>query len=273
MIAGSHRQPLLLLCLAMGLVFSAKAEPLLIGGTGSAEPIVRLLFEEFSKQAPEASLTIISPPLGSGGAIKALGMRRIDMAVVARPPKAEEAAGIGRRFELAITPFVLASSNGQRRTGFTLDELAKVYEGRLKTWDQGDPIRLVLRTPDESDTSQLMSMSPAMAKAVNFAYQRQGMATGMDDLDTLDLITHTPGSLGSTNVGLLRASGSRLSIFPINGVTPSIAALNNGSYPWHKTHMVVLPVQPSPMAEKFASFLRSDKAKALLRRYEYLPSQ
>jgi phosphate transport system substrate-binding protein len=240
---------------------------------GSAGPIASLLAKEFSQQVPDASVTIVDPPLGSGGAIQAMAKGSIGMAILGRTLNPDEADVFGRRFLLATTPFVLVSSDGQRPTGFTLDELADVYEGRSQTWDQGEPIRLVLRTPGESDTRQLMLMSPAMARAVVLARQRPGMVTAWDDLQTLELLTHTPGSLGTTSLGLLKVTGTRLVVFPVNGVVPSVAAMEDGSYPWHKSLIVMLPSQASPVAEQFASFLRSDRAKDLLRQYGYQPRQ
>ena len=154
----------LALYFVLGLSSPASAESLVIGGTGSSEPLMKLLFQEFSKQSPGLNLTVVSPSLGSGGGIKALSVGKIDLAVTARPLKTAEATVLGQHFEWAATPFVLATNGGKRQSGFALDELAAVYEGRLKTWDNATPIRLVLRTRDDSDTTQLKSMSPAMDK-------------------------------------------------------------------------------------------------------------
>lgn len=272
---GKQLHPALsiVLCLALGLALPARAESLLVGGTGTVEPLMRVLLDEFNKQVPDVSVNLVSPPLGSSGGIKALSAGKIDLAVISRALKAEEKAILGWHFEFGATPFVLATNGGQRRNGFTLDELASVYDGRLRTWDKGTQIRLVLRTRDDSDTEQLRSMSPAMNKAVSGSDQRQGMVFGNDDLDTVQLITRTHGSLGPTNLGLLRTTDSRLAVLPINGVTPSVATLKNGSYPWCKTLTVVLPSKASPAAEKFAGFLRSSKARAVLLRYDYLPAR
>ncbi|GAB2181581.1 phosphate ABC transporter substrate-binding protein [Denitratisoma sp. agr-D3] len=261
------------LLLAFGLSLAARADTLTIGGTGSSEPLVRLLYEEFRKQAKDVSLNLVTPPLGTGGGLKALAEGRLDLAIAGRPLKPEEAARFGRSFELADTPFVLASSGGQRRNGFSLDELAAVYDGSLRKWDGGSPIRLILRATFESDTLLLKSMSPAMAKALDQAAQRPGMVTGKDDMETLALITQTPGSFGPTTLGLITTAKEKLTIFPINGVTPSVTTLKNGSYPWSKSLIVVLPPSPSPAAERFAQFLRSGKVRALLQRYDYRPAE
>jgi ABC-type phosphate transport system substrate-binding protein len=66
--------------------------------------------------------------------------------------------------------------------------------------------------------------------------------------------------------------GSALTALPINGVTPSVATLKDGRYPWYKTLIIVLPVKANPAAEKFADFMQSSKAKATMLRYEFLPA-
>ena len=74
------------------LALPVSAETLKIGGTGSSASLVERLFEEFRKQVPDAELFQPTPPLGSGGALKALAGGRIDVAFAGRPLKPEEAA-------------------------------------------------------------------------------------------------------------------------------------------------------------------------------------
>ncbi len=264
--------PLLVAFLIAVAIRPVHAETLKVSGTGSSAPLVSLLFEAFRKQVPDAELEQPMPPLGSGGALKALAGGRVDLAFAGRPLKPDEASRIGRYFRLAITPFVLASAGGQKKNGFTVDELPAIYDGTQTTWDNGTPIRLVLRAIFESDTQTLRAMSPALDKAVDVAARRPGMALGQDDLDALTLLTRTPGSLGTTTLGLLRTRQSPLTVFALNGVTPSVASMKNGSYPWHKELIVAMARQPSPLAEKFVVFLQGDAARAVLLRNDYLPA-
>ena len=263
--------PIAVLCIALGFASCAHADSLLVGGTGSAEPLIRRLFDDFQKLSPTDSLKVINPSLGSAGGIRALSMGKIDLAISARALKEEEKSVLGRHFELCSTPFVLATNGGRFQSGFSIDELARVYEGQRQKWDDGSLIRLVLRTRDDADSAQLKSMSPSMDKAVVAADQRQGMVYGKDDLDTLDLLSRTPGSLGPTSLGLLRTMESSLALIPLNAHLPSVASMNDGRYPWRKALTVILPAKPSPLAARFADYLRSAKADEIMRRYEYRP--
>lgn len=260
-----------ILSFVAALATAVDAETLTVGGTGSSAPLVKLLFDEFRKTAPEATLQQASPPLSSGGALKALAGGRIDLALIGRPLKEEERPRVGQSFALAATPLVLASNGGLKKNGFTVDELAAVYAGTVTKWDDGSPIRLILRASFESDTLTLKTLSPAMATAVDAASRRPGMAVGNDELDTLDLLLRTPGSLAPTNLGLLATTGTTPTVFAINGTKPSLAALGDGSYPWRKQLFIAMQPRPTPLAERFAAFLRGKAAAALLRRHDYLP--
>jgi phosphate transport system substrate-binding protein len=262
------------LCLILALLATARqahAAELVVGGTGSAGPLVEILFAEYGKQRPDVPLRLVAPPLGSNGALRAMAKGRVHLVFAGRPLTKEELSEFGQHFDLADTPFVMASKDGQRARGFTLDEVAQVYEGSLTKWDNGAPIRLILRGAFESDTLLLKSMSTSLSKAQDAARARPGMSGGVNDIETVLLLQKTNGSFGPTTLGLLTTMGVRLQLFPLNGVTPSTANLKVGKYPWHKKITIILPRNPSPEAADFVRFLRSAKARELLLRNDYLP--
>jgi phosphate transport system substrate-binding protein len=261
---------LLACCLAFSAA-RAQTITLRMGSTGSAAPLIRILFEEFRKQNPDATLDLVSPPLGTGGALRALAAGGIDMAVAGRPLKREELARYGRQFDFAATPFVFASAEPLEHESLTLDRVAAIYRGETQRWPSGRPVRVILRSTFESDTLEMCAMSPAMGVAVGAAAQRPGMAVGKDDLDTLNLLSRTPGSFGPTTLGLLATANAHLTVFPIDGVAPSVASLRANRYPWRKTLTAVLPVNASRLALRFAEFLRSPRAAQVLLHQDYLP--
>lgn len=259
------------LCLILSLSVSARAGELIVAGTGSSGPLVQILFDAYRKQAPEHTLRLIAPPLGTNGALRALEQGRVHLVMVGRPLAQAEFAKFGQHFHLADTPFVMASRDGLRRGGFSLDDLAKVYAGTLVKWDDGAPIRLVLRGAFESDTLLLKEMSTPLAEALETSKHRPGMAGAVNDLETVSVLAAVKGSLGPTTLGLLTTMNVRLHLFSLNGAAPTIANLKTGKYPWHKRLTVVLPQRPSPEATAFAGFLRSATARDLLLRNDYLP--
>ena len=261
----------LLISITLGSFAPTQAEMLTIGGTGSSGPLIQILFDGFQQQAPELSLNLISPPLGSNGALEGLRTGRVDIAVVGRPISPDELMEFGQHFDLADTPFIFASLDGHRPEGFTLEELAEIYEGTVQEWDSGAPIRLLVRRPFESDTLLMNTMSPGLEKAVAEANSRPGMTDVVNDIEAVSLLAATPGSLGPTTLGLLSTLGTQLVVFPLEGVVPSIDTLRTGQYPWYKRLTVVFSQHPCSSASSFAIYLRSPEAQALMLRYDYLP--
>ena len=260
--------------LQVRLAVGALPQPscIVVGGTGSSGPLIRLLADEFQKTNPEIKVAIMSPPLGSAGGLRALLAGTTDLAVSASPPTSDQRAQLGPVFELARTPFVLATRDGQRAQGFQLAELAEVYAGRLVKWTNALPVRVVLRSEYDAETKILRSMSADIARENRNALHRKGMVIAENDLDAIDLIERIEGSLGTTTLGLLKARNRKVQVFAVNGVAPSVAALENGSYPWHKTLYVAASKSPSPTTLKFTEFVRSQKAREIMRHIGYLPS-
>ena len=254
----------------LSLLGPAFAESLTVGGTGSSGPIVQRLFEAFARHEPGASLKLVSPPLGSSGGIKAAIGGKLDLAFSGRALKTDEATQVAAVFPFAETAFVLVGRDPASAGGMTLTALADAYAGKTAKWPSGTPIRLILRDSKDSDTELLRGLSPQMNAAVQTAAERPGMAVAADDMEALTMLTRTPGALGPTTLGLLRASGTPVEPMAIDGVSPSPSTLRNGSYPWRKTLYVVVPKGAGAMAERFSQWLRSGEADAVLAKYDYL---
>lgn len=264
-----HRWASILFVFLAG-VGPALAEPVRIGGTGVGSALMERLGQEYRRHYPGAELTVVMPPLGSSGGLRALSSGKLDIAVVGRSLKPEDAAmpGIGGSFEYARTPLVMASSSDAAKA-VSLKDLADIYAGRTLNWPDGSPIRLILRSKTESDVAILRAASPEMNAAIEDSYARKGMALAENDIDTVELIAKTPGSLGPSTLGLIALRGERISVLALNGVRPSANALLAGKYPWTKSLRVAHAAVPSAETQKFLAFLRTDEAKRLLAKLEF----
>lgn len=251
----------------------AMAEPIRVGGTGSASPLMKELGAAYRKQHPNDDVHVMFPPPSSGGGMRMLVSGKLDLALSGRPLKPEEQAQVGQVFLYAKTPLVIAGRGGARKAGFSRSEIADLYAGRLTRWDDGSAIRIIMRSPFESDTLQLRKLSPSADEAVQLALERPGMAYAENDLDAVDLLTKVPGSVGTTTLGLLKAGNHALQLYPLEGVLPTLQNLAEGKYPLSKSIFVVAGRQPSESAKRFVEFLHTPQARDVLRRADYLPQQ
>lgn len=258
-------------CLA-GAMPAVAAKAIVLGGTSSGSRLLQALADEYRKTARDAEVVVADPSLGSSAGIRAVREGNLDLAVSTRPLQGDELDGELVAFEFARSPLVFAGRDNFERNGFTLGELEDIYAGRRKQWDNGTPIRLILRSRFASDTRVIRAMSPGLDKAVSLALQRKGMVVAASDLEALQIIEQTPGSLGPTTLGLMRLLNSDARVFSIAGRMPSARALADGSYPWFKTLYFVIPKHPAVGLQAFLNFLRSPQAADFLGRIEYLPA-
>lgn len=260
----------LLLLSFLGIAVASDSEPVRVGGTGSGSVLMQRLAQEYQKVHPGANVTVIMPPLSSGGGIRALSAGKVDLAIVGRPLKAEEATmpGLGRLFEYVRTPLVFASSGTQGAT-LTQKQLADIYSGRVVNWPDGSPIRLVLRSKAESDTLVMRAMSAEMNAAIDASYRREGMLVADNDVDTFNLLVKTTGSLGPTTLGMLRLDGRRLTVARLDGIDASVKTMTSGRYPCVKSMHLLPAAAPRASVLEFLAFLHSDKARRFLEEAEF----
>ncbi len=163
---------------------------------------------------------------------------------------------------------MLATNSKQQ--ALTRAQIAEIYGGRKTTWDDRKPIRLVLRGEQETETRLLRSLSPEIDAAVASALKRPDLPVAENDLDAIDALTKITGSLGTTNLGLLKASGAKLNVLALDGIAPSVKTAEDGSYPLMR-HFYLVTTSPSTVAAAFVSWLQSPAALALARQQHYLP--
>ena len=250
----------------------ARMETLTVGGTGSAMPLVGQFAQAYGSLEPNVKVRVVDPPLGSNGAIRAVLAGAVDLAVLGKPLTEVEKAQGCQDWELGRTPFLVVTERKLPLPGFTVEQLAAIYSGKMTTWSDGSPIRLVVRNLFESDTLILRKMSPDMDRAVDVALARPGMLVAANDLENIDLLERTPDSFGTSNLALVQAQNRKLNALPIDGKEPTLAALRQGTYPYSKSIYLARGPKLSPVAQGFLEFILSASGKEILDRAGYVPA-
>ena len=247
----------------------AMADTVTLGGVGGLTPLIKRLAEDYRKDHPGTTILVVHPPLGSTGGLRALAAGKVDFSLVGRELKSDEAFKAQAWLQ---TPLVLAT-NGGKSSGLSLSQIAELYSARKTTWDDGTPVSLILRRPQESETADLRSMSPAIDSAVSEALKRKDTVMADSDLDALDLLVRTKGSLGTATLGLIKTEGARLALLPIDGKTPDLKSLDAGTYHWRRKYQLVTShaAPPQGAAAAFLGYLGTERALKLARELGYLP--
>jgi phosphate transport system substrate-binding protein len=234
-----------------------------IGGTGMGLEVTRLLVAAMNQGGTGVSANIL-PSLGSSGGIDALLEGVLDIALSARPLKKAETGKGAHDAACVRTPFVLASSL-LTMTGLKSADVAALFGDPGAVWPNGVPLRIVLRSRDDSDNLFLTDNFPGMSAALHAARKRPDVPVAATDQDNAEFAQTIAGSLAV--LSLLQIEAERLQLKPLalDGVPPTLDDLLAGTYTPAKTLCLVLPARPSEEALRIIAFARSAAGIRLFR--------
>jgi phosphate transport system substrate-binding protein len=246
----------------------AAAGTLKLGGTGAAAEMLRQVGVPFTA-ASEIGVTVI-PNLGSAGGIRALADGNLDIAVSARPLKPDESGAGLKQVAVLRTAFVLATQQRQKN-GLKVSDLPRIFSADKPTWDDGSPIRIILRPRTEADSALLASLSGGMDQAIEAARKRPEVPVAPTDQDNVDMAQRTPGALIGTTLTQIKTEGRTLVPISLDGMEPTLANFESGAYPFVKKLYFFVRANGSPETQRFVDFLRSSPGVKALRAAETLP--
>ncbi|MQX37815.1 substrate-binding domain-containing protein [Roseospira navarrensis] len=265
-----RRGVLATLCLG-GFGWSASAETTIrVGGTGAPLAALAELGARFAEDHPDVTVTVL-PSLGSGGGIRAVRDRVIDVAVSSRPVRDDEGAGS----TLIVQPFartavtVLTSLPGG--ASVTTDGLAGLIADPHATWPDGTPVHVILRPETETDIHEIADDRPVIGQALATARARPEVPVAATDQENMDLAADLPGALTVGTLLQMRAEGWPLYPVTIDGQAASGPAVADGTYPVTKDFALVVRTDASETALAFIGFLRGEQAAAYIRSLDAIP--
>lgn len=243
-----------------------------IGGTGTALATMRLLGEAFQDRHPGIVVKVF-PSLGSRGGIEAVLEGDIDMAVSSgKPSSAQKAEGLIAR-EYGRTPLVFVTHKTNPLSDITMEQVIDIYAGRMMSWPDNAPVRLVVRTATEASTHLLEGISEQMKKAVLSAAERPGMTVAVTDQENADLLEKLPGSFGAAPLCQLISEKRGLKVLSLNGIKPGEKTLADGTYRYYYDLYLMTGPRSSPASRLFVDFVFSKAGQSLLTRTGYVTTR
>jgi phosphate transport system substrate-binding protein len=203
----------------------------------------------------------VEPSIGSSGGIAATREGAIDLGLVSRPLRPDEAPGL-ERVDFARDAVVLAAA-----ADFPLDELSSAEVHRLYRGELSG-LTLILRDEAESANAALESTLPGLAEE-----RRSSAASGRfrvldhDDAMALALAT-TPRSVGLFSLAAVRPP---LRALRLDGLTPSNDSVARGTWRAVRTLGVVFRPERRDRIAPFLALASSERGRAMIRSLGYLP--
>lgn len=251
--------------LAKPFIGSARASDrqIRVGGTGAALGGIGLLGPLVAQD--QMTLRIILH-LGTLGGIRAVRTNRVDVAVAARAPSAEEAQGMLRSTIYARTPLVFATHPATSADSIGLAEAVGMIGGMIGHWPGGERVRISRRPDRDGDTQLLASVSPAMAQAVVALQHRDGIATAASDHDQVEALELNRGSLGIAALAQIVSESRALKVLPLRDPPPP-----PGRWPIMKELHVITRVDAPPHVQAFLAAMLGEDAARILTGHGHIP--
>ncbi len=242
----------------------ALAEPntVRIGGTGIALAALREVATSLTAIDPAIQVDVL-PSIGTAGGIKALAEGAIDIALVARPLKADEKAK-GMDEAVCMTTALIFASSHKGATGLSRAQLPALYADAGPKWPDGTPLNVILRSRSGSENPYLAAAIPAMGPALEAAFKRPGLPVASTDQDNARLAGQISGSLAVMT--LVQARGERLDLtsLPFDGVAATAEAIANKTYPFPIRICLAVANQSTRATARFIAHLRAPAGRSLM---------
>lgn len=248
---------------AMWVLPAHGTEHIQIGGSGTDLATFGLIANAFMEDQDDIKVSVL-PSLGSGGGVRALAAGKVDIALTSRPLKKKEQNPNFQAVHYGRTPMVFAVKDDSPIVSANIEELAAIYSGKQRTWNDGSVVRPILRPPSDSDTLVLRNAFSVFDNALDVAYKRPGIPTATSDQDSADMMERIPGALGTSTLALLNAEKRSLKALTLDGVAPSAATIAQGRYPMVKDLYLVVSVKPTDQVKRFLAFFASQRGMDIL---------
>lgn len=239
--------------------------PLLLAGSGSNLPLTRRLVQAWMAAGGGDAQVLAS--VGSGGGLQALRDGVIDIALVSRPLREEEASG------MEVVPYARAGIVLATRLpleGMDLPTLRAIYAGTHTETPRGQRIVPILREEGDSTFAALSAQDPEFGAAIRSAQLEERFRSVFTDQSMEHVLSTVRGSIGLLDQGFLSAQATDVRSVPF-GAAPTPALLARGDYPYTKDLLLALPRSPRPSAMAFVDFVRGSMGRHIIRTAQYMP--
>ena len=270
-------------------VSSPRPSGLILAGTGGGLALMRALGRAWraheddppSDAALDGSLdgssgakpaVIVPESLGTQAGLRALEDGVLDAALSARPlTQAERARGLRERL-IGRTPLAIVAHAGRGARSISRGELIALYQGQEQRWPDGARRVPLRREPGDSGLTILRDVDAQLGQALEQAWPaatvlhtNQAMREAMLEIEGavgwLDLNTLGDGQRG------------RLIALALDGVAPTLEALDAGQYPLAQPLYVITRGEPQGALRALLDFARSEAGQDTMRRHGYLPAR
>ena len=235
-------------------------------GSTSMEKVIGALGEAFESE--NSGVTFTYNPTGSGTGITAVQEGRCDIGLSSRALKDEEIQKGLTQTTLAYDGIAVIVNPGNPVSGLDVETIAKIYKGEITNWKEvgGNDGEIVL-IGREANSGTRDGFESITGTKDACQYRQELTSTG----DVITTVANNPNAIGYASVASVKDT---VKAIPVNGVTPTEATIQDGSYKIQRPFVLVTKKDTtlSETAQKFFDFCLSENAKTIITKAGVVPA-
>ncbi len=227
-------------------------------GSTSMEKVIGALSESFMAQNDD--VTVNYNPTGSGSGITAVQEGTCDIGLSSRALKDEEKSAGLKETVLAYDGIAIIVHPDNPVSDLSVEQIAKLYTGEITNWkDVGGNDAEVVLIGREAASGTRDGFESITGTKDKCQYRQELTSTG----DVITAVSQNPDAIGYASLASVKDSVKALNV---DGVTPSEAAVKDGSYKVQRPFVLVTMEgkELSPAAQAFFDYAISSDAASII---------
>ena len=222
-------------------------------GSTSIEKVIGALGEAFTNE--NSGVTFTYNPTGSGSGITAVIEGRCDIGLSSRALKDEEKATLTETV-IALDGIAIVVNPNNPVVDLSLEQIAQIYTGAITNWkDVGGSDAEIVVIGREAGSGTRDGFETITGTKDTCVYRQELTSTG----DVITTVSQNPDAIGYASLASVKESVKALTV---NGVAPSEAAVQDGTYVIQRPFVVATRTGEalSPAAQAFFDYITSAQA-------------
>ncbi|MCB9077816.1 MAG: substrate-binding domain-containing protein [Anaerolineaceae bacterium] len=239
---------------------------LTVSGSGSATAVLSAIQPAFEADTPGYRLNVLSGS-STGGGVKGVIEGVLDVAAMARPPKAEETAQEIAYVEIGRAGQAVIIHPDISLTNLTSAQIIAIFTGEATNWKQvGGPDQpIILYVRDEADSST-QTLRQAILGDRPFSETVAQVLTSQSDMQVA--VAGTPGSIGIATWPAALAGGADVLAVAVDGIKP-----DDPAYPMTTRLGVGYLAGRQTEIQPLLDWLLSESGRAALQEFDLMTSR
>uniref|UniRef100_A0A832A0R4 Phosphate-binding protein n=1 Tax=Desulfacinum infernum TaxID=35837 RepID=A0A832A0R4_9BACT len=246
-------------------VFQGMEGTIKISGGTAHIPVMQALAKEIMTRYPGIRITVAGG--GSGVGIKQVGEGLVDIGNSGRKPTDEEIAAYNLKVHQWALDGVAVVVHPQNPVkSLSLQQVQAIFAGTVTNWkDVGGPDKAIhVFTRDEASGTREVFWEKALKKGPVAATADVVPSNGA----MKTAVATDPAAIGYMSVGHIDASVAPVTL---DGVTPSVDTVRNGTYAVSRGLYSNTKGEPSPLVKAFLDTLHSPEGRAIIEAQGFIP--